>query len=126
MDTILSIKPLLAVLVTLFAIPLLIISSKRPNLREAWTFLAGIITFLLVTSMLAPVLQGKQIVLTLFKLSPGADIAFRVDGLGMMFALVASSLYIVTAMYSIGYMRGLNEHGLNHHQSGRSVHQHCT
>jgi multicomponent Na+:H+ antiporter subunit D len=29
----------------------------------------------------------------------------------MLFAIVAASLYIVTSIYSIGYMRGLNEHG---------------
>jgi multicomponent Na+:H+ antiporter subunit D len=51
------------------------------------------------------------VVLTLFSIAPGADIAFRVDALGMLFALVASSLYIITSMYSIGYMRGLKEHG---------------
>ena len=28
----------------------------------------------------------------------------------MLFALVSSSLWIVTSIYSIGYMRGLNEH----------------
>jgi len=111
METIVSIKPLLAVLVSLLVIPALISSSDKPNARESWTFLAGIITFLIVLSMLPVILQGKQIGLTLFEIVPGADIAFRVDGLGMLFALVASSLYIITSIYSIGYMRGLNEHG---------------
>ncbi len=111
METIVSIKPLLAVLVSLLVIPVLVSSSKNPNARESWTFFAGTIKFLIVLSMLPVILQGNQIVLTLFKIVPGADIAFRVDALGMLFALVASSLYIVTAMYSIGYMRGLNEHG---------------
>ncbi|MFH1156731.1 MAG: monovalent cation/H+ antiporter subunit D family protein [Pseudomonadota bacterium] len=111
MDLLLSIKPLLAVLVTLFAIPLIVASGSRPNLRETWTFAAGFITFIVIVSMLPVVLQGKQVVFTLFKLAPGADLAFRVDGLGMLFALVASFLYMITAMYSIGYMRGLKEHG---------------
>ena len=111
METIVSIKPLLAVLVSLLVIPALISSSDKPNARESWTFLAGIIKFLIVLSMLPVILQGKQIGLTLFEIVPGADIAFRVDGLGMLFALVASSLYIITSIYSIGYMRGLNEHG---------------
>jgi multicomponent Na+:H+ antiporter subunit D len=61
--------------------------------------------------MLPVILEGKQIALTLFEIAPGAAIAFRVDGLGMLFAIVAASLYIVTSIYSIGYMRGLNEHG---------------
>lgn len=111
METITSIKPLLAVLVSLLVIPVLVSSSEKPNVRESWTFAAGTIKFLLVLSMLPVVLKGNQIELTLFKIAPGADIAFRVDGLGMLFALVASSLYIITSMYSIGYMRGLNEHG---------------
>lgn len=111
MDQIISIKPLLAVLVSLLVIPMLISSSDKPNMREGWTFTAGIIKFLIVCSMLPLVLQGKVIVLTLFKLAPGASIAFKVDGLGMLFALVASSLWIVTSIYTIGYMRTLKEHG---------------
>jgi len=111
MDIITSIKPLLAVLVPLLVIPVLISSAARPNVRETWTFIAGTLMFFIVASMLPSVLAEKQIALTLFKLAPGADIAFRVDALGMLFGLVASSLYIITAMYSIGYMRGLNEHG---------------
>lgn len=111
METITSIKPLLAVLISLFVIPILVSSSGKPNVRESWTFIAGTIKFLLVISMLPVILKGDLIVLTLFKIAPGADIAFKVDGIGMTFALVASSLYIVTSLYSIGYMRGLNEHG---------------
>jgi multicomponent Na+:H+ antiporter subunit D len=41
---------------------------------------------------------------------PGVAIRFRVDALGMLFACVAASLWIVTSAYSIGYMRGLDEH----------------
>ncbi len=111
METIISIKPLLAVLVTLLVIPILVSSSNKPNVRESWIFIAGTIKLLLVLSMLPMILDGKQIVLTLFEIAPGANIAFRVDALGMLFAIVAASLYIVTSMYSIGYMRGLNEHG---------------
>jgi len=111
MELITSIKPLLAVLVSLLVIPVLVSSGSKPNVRESWTFIAGTIKFLIVASMLPAVLGGNQVGLTLFKIAPGADIALRVDALGMLFALVASSLYLITSMYSIGYMRGLNEHG---------------
>ena len=111
METIISIKPLLAVLVSLFVIPVLVSSSGKPNVRESWIFVAGAVKLVLVLSMLPVILEGKQIALTLFEIAPGAAIAFRVDGLGMLFAIVAASLYIVTSIYSIGYMRGLNEHG---------------
>ena len=40
---------------------------------------------------------------------PGVALAFRVEPLGMLFALVASFLWIVNSVYSIGYMRGNKE-----------------
>ena len=110
METITSIKPLLAVLVSLVAVIPIVASGSRPNLREAWTFLAGIVKFGLVLSMLPLVLHGAVIEYTLIEVLPGLPIQFRVDPMGMLFALVSSSLWIVTSAYSIGYMRGLSEH----------------
>jgi multicomponent Na+:H+ antiporter subunit D len=110
MDTVTSIKPLLAVLVSLVAVIPIVASGSRPNLREGWTFLAGIIKFGLVVSMLPLVLGGTIIEYTLVEPLPGLAIQFRVDPMGMLFALVSSSLWIVTSAYSIGYMRGLSEH----------------
>lgn len=109
METVYSIKPLLAVLVSLCAVPFLIV-SKRPNIRESWTFAAAIAKFLIVLSMLPAVLEGTEFVFTVIEVIPKVPIRFRVDALGMLFALVSSSLWIVTSAYSIGYMRGLKEH----------------
>ncbi|MFH1628307.1 MAG: monovalent cation/H+ antiporter subunit D family protein [Pseudomonadota bacterium] len=109
METIISIKPLIAVLVSICAVPLLIL-SKKSNIRETWTFVAAVAKFLIVISMLPAILKGNQIVYTLAEVIPGAAIKFRVDPLGMLFAIVASSLWILTSAYSIGYMRGLKEH----------------
>ena len=39
----------------------------------------------------------------------GLWLAFKVEPLGMLFGLVASGLWIVTTIYSIGYMRGHHE-----------------
>jgi multicomponent Na+:H+ antiporter subunit D len=88
----------------------IVASGSKPNLREAWTFLAGIIKFGLVVSMLPLVLGGTIIEYTLVEVLPGLAIQFRVDPMGMLFALVSSSLWIATSAYSIGYMRGLSEH----------------
>jgi multicomponent Na+:H+ antiporter subunit D len=60
--------------------------------------------------MIPAVLRKQEIVYNLIDVLPGVGIAFRVDSLGLLFALVASSLWIVTSAYSIGYMRGLKEH----------------
>ena len=40
---------------------------------------------------------------------PGLRCAFEVEPLGMLFALVASGLWIVNSIYSIGYMRANDE-----------------
>ena len=109
MATIYSIKPLLAVIVSLLLIPVLV-SSRTPNIREGWTFAIAITKFFIVASMLPAILLGNQIVFTVLEVVPGLAIKFRVDALGMLFALVASLLWIITSAYSIGYMRGLKEH----------------
>ncbi|MBW2565378.1 MAG: monovalent cation/H+ antiporter subunit D family protein [Deltaproteobacteria bacterium] len=110
MEAITSIKPVLAVSVSLVFILLIIANRKRPNLREGSTFLAAIIKLGIVASMIPAVLGNKELVYNLIDVLPGIGIAFRVDSLGLLFALVSSSLWIVTSAYSIGYMRGLKEH----------------
>jgi len=114
MNTVVSIKPLLAVLVSLVgAFLILFTSSKRQNLRESWTFIAAFIKFGIVLSMMPVILHGKVIKLTLIEIAPGLSLMFKVDFLGIIFGLVASGLWIVTSLYSIGYMRGLKEHAQN-------------
>ncbi|MFO7883337.1 MAG: monovalent cation/H+ antiporter subunit D family protein [Desulfobacteraceae bacterium] len=108
-EPIISIKPFLAVIVSLLAIPC-IISSRTINIRETWTFAAAVIKLVIVLSMLPMVLNGSVIEYTIVQIFPDLGISFRVDAFGMLFALVASSLWIVTSLYSVGYMRSLDEH----------------
>ncbi len=110
MEAITSIKPVLAVSVSLFCTLLIIAFTKKPNLREGCTFLAAIIKLGIVASMIPVILAKQEIVYSLIDILPGVGIAFRVDALGLLFALVSSSLWIVTSAYSVGYMRGLKEH----------------
>ncbi len=111
MDALFSVKPALAVLISILAVPLIVWSGRRhPNRREGWTFLAAGVKFLIVASMVPAVLGGARIHLTVAQVLPDVAIAFRVDALGLLFALVSSFLWIVTSAYSVGYMRGLNEH----------------
>lgn len=111
MTTVHSIVPLLACLASLLAVvPIVVFGERRRNAREASTFIAGAIKLVLVLSMLPAVLGGTIYQFTFCQLLPGVALEFRVDGLGMLFALVASGLWIATSCYSIGYMRGANEH----------------
>ena len=110
MMTLISTIPLLAVLSSLLAVPLIMASGRRPNLREAWTFAAAIVKFGLIVSMLPAVLSGMEPECTLVRVLPEASIALRVDAMGLLFALVSSFLWIITSVYSVGYMRSLDEH----------------
>jgi multicomponent Na+:H+ antiporter subunit D len=84
-------------------------SGRRPNLREAMTLLAAAALFASVLSLLPGVLAGERPELVLFEMMPGIALGFRVEPLGMLFALIASGLWIVASIYSIGYMRGNEE-----------------
>jgi multicomponent Na+:H+ antiporter subunit D len=106
---IVSIKPFLAVCASLAAVPVLA-SSRSANVRETWTFVAAVVKFLIVASMVPLVLDGKSLVCELVPVLPDVGLKLRVDQFGLLFALVSSSLWIITSAYSIGYMRGLDEH----------------
>lgn len=111
MESISSFKPLAAVLVPLLASMLILLTGdRRPNLRETWTLLAALVKFFLVFSLLDPVLGGKTVESTLWAIVPGLHLRLRVDAFGLYFALLASGLWVLTSVYSIGYMRGLGEH----------------
>lgn len=112
METIHSIKPLLAVLASLLAVPLILkTGDEKPNLREFWSVLAGVIKFSVVISMAPVILSGYTIEYTLVEgFYKGIDIKFRVDAFGLLFASVSSFLWIITTFYSVGYMRAGKEH----------------
>jgi len=111
-NSVTSFLPVCACLASLLAVPLIVLFRKEIFLREAVTFGAGIAKFAFVLAMLPIILDGKVIEYTFVRGIAGMSvpIQFRVDGLGMIFALVASSLWILTSIYAVGYMRGLQEH----------------
>jgi multicomponent Na+:H+ antiporter subunit D len=110
LDPVISIRPLLAVAVPGLAALAILLLNNREKLRDVVSPLAAIILFAIVASMAPTVLAGGTVDLRLFEVLPGVDFAFRADALGMVFATVSSLLWIVAAIYSIGYMRHLNEH----------------
>ena len=110
METVTSIKPLLAVLVPLLAPLCIVLARKNENMREACTFVAAFLVLFIVASMYGAVSSGTELVYELAVLAPGIPLAFRVDSFGLLFGLVAAPLWILTSLYSIGYMRGLKEH----------------
>jgi len=79
------------------------------NLRETVTLVTAGALAWTVWGLLPALMAGERPALSLFEIVPGIEIAFRVEPLGMLFAALASGLWIVNSVYSIGYMRGNNE-----------------
>ena len=88
---------------------LISLAGRAPNLREAITLVTSVLLLGVVLTLLPVVLGGERPQVILFSLLPGLQIDFRVEPLGMLFALIASGLWIVNSLYSIGYMRGNKE-----------------
>ena len=108
-------RPLWAVLISLVAAVLILLTGeKNRNLRETWTLIAAFGKAAIVFSMLPLVLGGKVIESAPLHVAYGIILQLRVDTAGMLFAGLASFLWIITSFYSIGYMRGHNEK----HQTG--------
>ena len=86
-------------------------TGKWPNVREAVTLATAGLLFLVVLNIYADLQGGGRPALVLVETLPGLPMALAVEPLGMLFALVASFLWIVTSLYAIGYMRA---HGEQH------------
>ncbi len=101
-------------ILTALALPLAasigcLIFAKQPNLRDGLTLLVSIALLGTVIAILQQFQSGQVIEASWWNFNPGIAIAFKIEPLGLIFALVASSLWIATHVYGVGYMRGNNE-----------------
>jgi len=79
------------------------------NVREGVTLLTASALAWTVWGLLPELMAGGRPAVSLAEVLPGVEIAFSVEPLGMLFAALASLLWIVNSIYSIGYMRGNRE-----------------
>ncbi|MHC8441632.1 MAG: proton-conducting transporter transmembrane domain-containing protein [Candidatus Eutrophobiaceae bacterium] len=101
-------------LVGSLGIPLMVLAAVlclkgRPNLREAVTMVGSVSLFAWNVNLCAQWWQTAphhgQIFWEFIPLWSGLGIRFTAEPLGLLFALLASSLWIVNSIYSIVYMR---------------------
>jgi multicomponent Na+:H+ antiporter subunit D len=104
-----SALPLLVLLPAAAAVALIVASRRRPALRETWSVAAALAQTALVAALLPAVLAGEVPVWRALPLAPGVPLELRADPLGTLFALLASGLWVLTTVYSIGYVRALDE-----------------
>ena len=92
------------------AVLIALLGEKRRNLREAATLVTATSLFGMIVTVILPAVQaGERPRIDLVEVVPGLSLAFEVEPLGMVFALVASGLWIVTSIFAIGYLRGNDE-----------------
>ncbi|MDD1663278.1 MAG: hypothetical protein LUQ60_05980, partial [Methanomicrobiales archaeon] len=88
----------------------ILFSRKRPNQREGVSLAAAVLTFLSGALSLPSAFAGVPISTPALVILPGLKLQLTADALGLLFATLSSFLWILTTIYSIGYMRGLREH----------------
>ncbi|MFQ5887473.1 MAG: monovalent cation/H+ antiporter subunit D family protein [Candidatus Hydrothermarchaeales archaeon] len=112
-EVVLSLRPIMAVFVP-FICALLILASgeKHRNLRDMWSLTASLSVVILVASLMPWAVRGIVIespVYSLVRISPVLLVNFRVDVLGAFFGGLSAFMWIYMVMYTIGYMRRMQE-----------------
>lgn len=94
----------LAPAISLTCAALVFASGDRTFWRRFWSLLAAVAKLVIVMSMLPGALRGVVYTFRLVEFTEGVGLAFRADALGMFFAVVSSTLWLITTIYAIGYM----------------------
>ena len=110
MEIIDSFTPVWIILTSSVAALLVALLGRWPNVRETCIFAAAAIKLGLLLSLAPAVLDGKLYEFEVMELLPNVGLAFKVDALGLLFALVSVSLWIPTTIFSIGFLRPLKRH----------------
>lgn len=105
-----DIRLLLALLAPLVGAGMVMVTGRRPNLREGCSFVAAVVLFGITVSLVPDIRAGRVLTYTVFRMLPGLSVTLRADPMAMLFAVSASFLWILTVFYAAGYMRGLQEH----------------
>ena len=99
----------LLLIIPLIAAAIIPIVGKSQNIREGVTFVAGLALLAVVAYLCVDVAQGGRPELHLGNFAGKFDFTLKLEPLGATFAAIASSLWIVNSLFTLGYMRGNKE-----------------
>jgi len=103
-------NPLWTLLPPLAVIPFIIFfGEKRKNLREGSIIIAGLVLLFINKQIFDDLAAGGAPQSGEFGLLADFSLKLSAEPMGVMFGLLASFLWVVTTVYSIGYMRGHHE-----------------
>ena len=100
---------LLALCLPVIGAFLVLLLGRWENARDGASILTGMCLFYVVVQLYPTVAAGGRPDLVLVEMVPGLSIRLTLEPLGMIFAGIASFLWIVTTLYAVGYMRGHHE-----------------
>ena len=94
-----------AIVIPLIGFLLNYVFSGRPNIRDTSTLIIAFLTFFTVS--IITFINGNNYteLPIIFSVVSGLEIRLHLEPLGLVFALIASGLWILTHIYGIGYMR---------------------
>ncbi len=103
-------NPLWTLVPPLLVIPFIIFFGERHrNLREASIIIAGLALLAINDRIYSAVINGEVVESGSLSILANFSLRLSAEPMGVMFGLLASFLWVVTTVYSIGYMRGHNE-----------------
>lgn len=103
-------NPLWTLLPPLAVIPfILFFGERRKNLREASIVIAGMLLLLINNHIYTDVLQGESPESGSLSMMGDLSLKLSAEPIGNLFALLASFLWVITTVYSVGYMRSHKE-----------------
>jgi len=99
----------LCIILPMIATLAIMATARKPNLREAVTISTCLAVLYCVINLYQGLTTGGKISVFWWELLPGLQVNFVIEPLGMLFALIASFLWLITTIYAIGYMRSHQE-----------------
>ncbi len=99
-----QVSPLTVVLIPFIGAALIGLAARSWKTQQLISWTTSALFLLAVLGQLGAVLAGETPRQLVWEILPGLPIAFSIEPLGMIFALLASSLWIVATPYAIGYM----------------------
>lgn len=103
-----TLSPLTVIVIPFVGALAISLAHHHPKLRDAFGWLSSIAFFLAVAGHIEPTLSGQGVTQTVSELLPGVSIAFAIEPLGLLFALIGASLWLVATLYAQSYMKSLN------------------
>ncbi|NWG45126.1 MAG: monovalent cation/H+ antiporter subunit D family protein [Alphaproteobacteria bacterium] len=89
---------------------LVALTGRWAALRDTLSVLGALTTFGLVIALATEWEDKILIGRLLAEFLPGLSLKFMLEPLGLLFALIASGLWVFAALFAIGYLRGNKEH----------------